>query len=80
MFGMQHCIHYTCLMNGSNHIAESDSRQLRLCPVCLRKLQWSVGFDVVERYCLLRAVCKDARFDDEASWLDTQLVELGEVK
>src|SRR5208337_989956 len=54
MFGLAHCIYFRCLMNGSNHLAESDARPMHLCPVCLRKLQTSVGFDVVHRYQNLR--------------------------
>ena len=50
IFGLAHCIYFSCLMNGSNHLQESDRRPLHLCPVCLRKLQFSVGFDVVKRY------------------------------
>jgi archaemetzincin len=50
MFGLPHCTFFNCLMNGSNHLGESDRRSLHLCPVCLRKLQWSVGFDVLQRY------------------------------
>jgi len=50
MFGLQHCIHYQCLVNGSNHLKESDDRPMHLCPVCLRKLQHAVGFDVAEHY------------------------------
>jgi len=34
MFGLAHCIYFNCLMNGSNHLAESDRRPLHLCPVC----------------------------------------------
>jgi len=45
-------------MNGSNHLAESDARPLHLCPVDLRKLQWSIGFDVVERYRRLLDFCR----------------------
>lgn len=50
MFGIQHCIYFACLMNGSNHQKESDSRPIFLCPVCLRKLQHAIGFDTVKRY------------------------------
>jgi archaemetzincin len=32
MFGVEHCIGYRCLMNGSNHLAESDARPLYLLP------------------------------------------------
>ena len=50
MFGVRHCIYYECLMNGSNHLQESDSRPLELCVVCLRKLQSNIKFDILERY------------------------------
>jgi archaemetzincin len=48
MFGIEHCVWYQCLMNGSSHLAEADARPLHLCLVDLRKLQWSIGFDVVD--------------------------------
>jgi len=44
MFGLRHCIYFHCVMNGSNHLEESDARPMHLCPVCLRKLQFSIGF------------------------------------
>jgi archaemetzincin len=76
IFGVAHCIYFSCLMNGSNHLVESDRRPLHLCPVCLRKLQWSIGFDVVERYASLERVARQANFMDEAEWLSRQLRRL----
>jgi archaemetzincin len=76
IFGLAHCIYFSCLMNGSNHLAESDRRPLHLCPVCLRKLEWSIGFDVVERYASLERVTDEASFMDEAEWLSRQLKTL----
>lgn len=73
MFGIEHCIWYRCLMNGSNHLAESDARPLHLCPVDLRKLQWSIGFDVAERYRRLLEVEARAWFSDETGWLERRL-------
>jgi archaemetzincin len=73
MFGIHHCIWYRCLMNGSNHLAEADARPLHLCPVDLRKLQWSIGFDVVERYRCLKTFAEQAGFEDEANWLSNRL-------
>jgi archaemetzincin len=70
MFGLQHCTYWRCLMNGSNHLGELDARPLHLCPVCLRKIEWSVGFDVEERYRRLEEAAKAAGFDEEARWLD----------
>jgi len=73
MFGINHCVWYRCLMNGSNHLAEADTRPLHLCPVDLRKLHWSIGFDVVERYRCLQMFAEQAGFEDEARWLADRL-------
>jgi archaemetzincin len=69
MFGLYHCIYYQCVMNGSNHLKESDSRPLHLCPVCLRKLQLSVGFDLVKRYEGLGRFYGKHGYDGEAEWV-----------
>jgi hypothetical protein len=53
-----------------------DAQPLHLCPVDLRKLQWSIGFDVVERYRRLRHFHRQAGFEDEAQWLDERLKHL----
>jgi archaemetzincin len=68
MFGLSHCTFFNCLMNGSNHLGESDRRPLHLCPVCLRKLHWSIGFDVLERYRALERIARADGFNDEADW------------
>jgi archaemetzincin len=73
LFGIDHCIWYRCLMNGSNHLDESDARPLHLCPVDLRKLQSSIGFDIVERYELLRDFYRQAGFDDEMRWISKRI-------
>ncbi len=73
MFGIHHCVWYRCLMNGSNHLAEADARPLHLCPVDLRKLQWSIGFDVAERYRRLSEFQRQTGFEDEARWLDKRV-------
>lgn len=73
MFGLQHCIYYRCTLNGSNHLRESDSRPLHLCPVCLRKLQHSIGFDIVKRYEELGTFYKKYGFNEEAQWVVERL-------
>jgi archaemetzincin len=73
MFGVEHCIWYRCLMNGSNHLDEADARPLHLCPVDLRKLQWSIGFDIVRRYMRLLECDREAGFSDEATWIQKRL-------
>jgi archaemetzincin len=76
MFGLAHCTFFNCLMNGSNHLAESDRRPLHLCPVCLRKLQWSIGFDVVKRYEGMERVARADEFGNEADWLHCRIKTL----
>lgn len=78
MFGLAHCVHFDCLMNGSNHLAETDSHPLFLCPVCLRKLHSSVGFDPRARYQALEAFCRENGLSAEAQWLQRRLAELAE--
>lgn len=78
ILGMQHCIYYRCLMNGSNHLQESDARPLHLCPVDLRKLHFSTGFAAATRYRRLRAFAAEAGFAEEARWLDERLAFLDE--
>src|SRR5205823_15127928 len=73
MFGVQHCIYFHCVMNGSNHLAESDARPMHLCPVDLRKLQESIGFDVVARYRRLLDFHLSADFREEAAWLTRRI-------
>lgn len=73
MFGMTHCIYYRCQMNGSNHLDESDSRPLHLCPVCLRKLHYNLGFDIVKRYRALKKFCENAGIRDEAAWYSARI-------
>ena len=58
MFGIKHCVYYECLMNGSNHDEEAANKPMSLCPVCLRKLQSNVKFDILERYERMLAYAK----------------------
>ncbi|XP_041829536.1 archaemetzincin-2 isoform X2 [Melanotaenia boesemani] len=50
MFGIRHCQWMSCVMQGSNHLEESDRRPLDFCPVCLHKLHTSFSFKIAERY------------------------------
>ncbi|KAL1524615.1 hypothetical protein AB1Y20_019504 [Prymnesium parvum] len=43
LFGIKHCIWGRCIMNGSNHLEEADSRGFALCPVELCKLASSLA-------------------------------------
>jgi len=69
MFGLKHCIYFSCMMNGATHL-EERSKPFYLCPVCLRKLQFSIGFNIAERYKNLSSVCKSlgAEFSEASKW------------
>jgi archaemetzincin len=77
MCGIHHCTFYRCLINGSNSMEETDQRPIDLCPVDLRKLHHSVGFDVIERYEDLRNFCEQEGFDEEAAWFRRRIEHLG---
>lgn len=77
MFGLWHCIYFQCVMNGSNHLAETDSRPMHLCPVCLRKLQYSTGFEVRERYRSLGKFYRQNGFEAQAAFLRRRLDKIG---
>jgi archaemetzincin len=50
MLGIKHCIAYECGMNGTNSLEETDRHPTAFCPICERKLWWSLGFDIKARY------------------------------
>jgi len=73
MFSLAHCVYFRCVMNGSNHLQESDSRPQFLCPVCLHKLHSSIRFDVVLRYERMLKFCRRMGFAPEAQWIANRL-------
>jgi archaemetzincin len=73
LLGLQHCVYYACLMNGSTTLAEGDARPLHLCPIDLHKLQWLTGFDLEERYRRLSRLWRELGADEEAAWVERRL-------
>ncbi len=73
MFSLAHCVYFRCVMNGSNHLKESDARPLFLCPVCLRKLHFAIGFNVVQRYEKLLSFFSGEGLGNEARWIKKRL-------
>jgi archaemetzincin len=76
MYSLAHCIYFKCVMNGSNHLQESDSRPLSLCPVCLRKLQSSIQFDLAARYHRLKQFYRNIGFISEQDWVTRRLKKI----
>ncbi|XP_038633279.1 arylsulfatase G-like isoform X5 [Scyliorhinus canicula] len=75
IFGMHHCQWLQCVMQGSNHLEESDRRPIDLCPICLRKLQCAINFDIKERY----KICA-IKVETSTSDVDIVTVKNGEVE
>lgn len=76
-FSLEHCTEYECVMNGSNSLEELNGQFGELCPVCLRKLAWNIGFDPERRYRELRELYRREGAEDMARWLDRRLAQLG---
>lgn len=76
LFGIEHCVYFECLLCGCNHLQEFDKRPMYLCPIDLRKLQSSCGFDPVERYSTLLALAEEFGWTDYAEFLSMRLSAL----
>ena len=66
MFSMRHCTKFECLMSGTNHLAETDSRPIDACPECTAKICWPTDIDQEERYEKLATFCRKAGLTKEA--------------
>ncbi|XP_044305458.1 archaemetzincin-2 isoform X2 [Varanus komodoensis] len=66
IFGLHHCQWLQCVMQGSNHLEESDRRPIDLCPICLRKLHSSLGFNLMQRYKALQRWIEEDTNETEA--------------
>lgn len=72
LFVLDHCIHNKCLMMGTGHLVEDFKAPSHLCGVCLRKLQWRTGFDVMRRYQLLSVAFQNMGMKEESDWVKKQ--------
>jgi archaemetzincin len=76
MFGLEHCVFYKCVMNGSNSIEELDSEPAHLCPVCMQKLAWNLGFNVADRYARLEQLYRKFNLPEEVAFVHARVDEL----
>jgi len=67
LLGMEHCVRWQCLMNGSNSLDESDRTPLHLCPECQEKLRWNTGLDPRRRWDGLAAFYEREGFAEDAA-------------
>lgn len=68
MLSIYHCIYYECLMNGTNHIKESDNAPLWLCPVDLKKLTWNLNIEPIKRFNNLINLTTKLKFNEETNF------------
>lgn len=73
LLGVDHCIWYSCCMNGSGHLEEDFQQSMHLCPVDLRKLQTLCGFNIVERYRKLSEFFMKHGLREEEKWTKKRL-------
>lgn len=73
LYGLDHCIHYKCLMMGSGHLVEDFQSPLQLCGICLRKMQWRLGFAIEKRYNEMADSLTDCGMTKEAGWIRRHL-------
>jgi len=73
VYCIDHCVHYHCIMNGTGHLVEDFAAPAHLCAVCLRKLQFRMGFDVPQRYKNLLGVYSEGGMTKEAKWVQKRL-------
>lgn len=76
MFGLHHCIYFSCVVNGSNHMVETDRQPQALCPVCLRKLQLATGFDPIKRYEALGRFYRAHQWYEDLDLVNRQLARV----
>ena len=80
MFGLPHCIYYDCVVDGSNGMNETDAQSQHLCPVCLRKLHYAIGFDAIKRYEDLARFYRRQKWFEEYDWVERQLEKIPKEK
>lgn len=73
LLGVDHCIWFSCCMNGSGHLSEDFRQSMHLCPVDLRKLQRLCGFSVVERYRKLGEFFLRNGLKEEREWVQRRI-------
>ena len=69
VFGLHHCAHFRCEMNGVNTLEEADRAPAHACPVCQRKLAHALGFDRRTRRAALAAFYERHGLAEEARFL-----------
>ncbi|TDW52631.1 archaemetzincin [Flavobacterium sp. 270] len=73
MFGLHHCVEVNCAMNGTNSLVETDTKVIRLCSVCQRKLNSGINYDNNKRLTELAAFFQRNNLKDELQLMEKDL-------
>lgn len=80
-FGMDHCVYYACVMQGTASLAEDVRQPPYLCPVDLAKVLRATGVNEKERYEAILEFCKGRRetpmFAALKAWVEAMMGDLG---
>ncbi len=77
MLGIPHCIAYSCCMNGSNSLDESDRAPFEFCPECQAKIWWTCRTEPVSRWTALLAFAERNRLRGDAEFWRRTLAAFG---
>ncbi|OQD83260.1 hypothetical protein PENANT_c017G07206 [Penicillium antarcticum] len=84
-FGIDHCVYYACMMQGTASIAEDARQPPYLCPIDLAKVLHATGASAAERYKALLKFCEQPAHKDSfsfkpfAAWIRSRMAEVEEV-
>lgn len=81
-FGMDHCVYYACIMQGTSGLTEDVRQPPHLCPVDLAKVLHATATNPSQRYRALLGFCErfadhDRMFAAFAAWLRGRVGEMG---
>ncbi|KAK1728489.1 uncharacterized protein BDZ83DRAFT_570574 [Colletotrichum acutatum] len=75
--GMDHCVYYACVMQGTGGLGEDSRQPPYFCPVCEAKFIWGLGEMGRERMEVMRAFCERWKgvgmFAGFGGWLEARL-------
>ncbi|KAL4966595.1 archaemetzincin [Aspergillus stella-maris] len=67
-FGLDHCVYYACIMQGSASVAEDARQPPYLCPIDLAKVLAATGATLIERDEALLGFCERGGFRGESGF------------
>lgn len=70
---INHCVTYSCVMQGANSLPEHDRHPMHLCPIDLQKVLWNGGLDRSDRYRALLPLYREWGLTAEALWVTARL-------